>query len=63
MKSIELLKYMKPATAAATANVLEQIVCPNPALTCIWCPYQQACAFIDVLYHDLKGEEAFEKAK
>ena len=55
MISVEMLQNMKPEDAARVCDILGSFECLSPAKSCLWCPYVEACKFIDVLYHELKA--------
>lgn len=55
MISVDMLQNMKPEDAARVCDILDRIECVLPATPCIWCPYQLACNFLDVFYHEMKA--------
>lgn len=55
MISVEMLQNMKPEDAARVCDILGRFDCVLPATPCIMCPYQEACRFIDVVYHEMKA--------
>ena len=58
MKSIELLQRLRPETRLRIAAMLSGIDCSRRGTVCPMCPDEHACAFLNVLYHDLKGEDS-----
>ena len=58
MKSAELLLHLTPETRLRVAAILSTSVCPRPGTACPLGANAHACAFLNVLYHDLKGEDS-----